>query len=148
MSKVSENILYNQLHKFKKGKLSNILTGAQYSLLIMTEKWSWAFDENMKVGAIFMDLSKAFNMLNQILLAKLKLYGLQSTALKQMESYLTGRFQRINISFETIANIRQGPLLFNTFLDNLFLYLGETFLSNYADDNTLYSIGNTIENAK
>ena len=78
----------------------------------------------MRVGAIFMDLSKAFNMLNQILLAKLKLYGLQPTALKQMESYLTGRFKRINISFETIANIRQGPLLFNTFLDNLFLYLG------------------------
>ena len=24
----------------------------------------------------------------------------------------------------------------------------ETFLSNYADDNTLYSIGNTIENIK
>ena len=31
------------------------------------------------------------------------------------------------------------------FLNDLFLYSEETFLSNYADDNTWYSIGNTIE---
>ena len=30
----------------------------------------------------------------------------------------------------------------------MFLYPEETFLCNYADDNTLYSIGNTIENVK
>ena len=30
----------------------------------------------------------------------------------------------------------------------MFLYQQETFLSNYADDNTLYSIGNTIEGVK
>ena len=40
MSKVSEKILYNQLNNFKNEKLSNILTDAQYSLLIMIEKWS------------------------------------------------------------------------------------------------------------
>ena len=41
-----------------------------------------------------------------------------------------------------------GPLLFNIFLNDLFLYLQETFLSNYADDNNLYSVGNTIEGVK
>ena len=56
---------------------------AQHSLLIMIEKWKRALDENMKVGAIFMDLSKAFDNLNhRFLLAKLKAYGLQPTALK------------------------------------------------------------------
>ena len=41
-----------------------------------------------------MDLSKAFNTLNhRILLAKRKAYGLQPTALKQMENYLTGCFK-------------------------------------------------------
>ena len=70
MSKVFEIILYNQLNDFMKDKLSNILTGfrkghsAQHSLLIMIEKWKRALDENMKVGAIFMDLSKAFDTLN------------------------------------------------------------------------------------
>ena len=46
----------------------------------------------MKVGTIFMDLSKAFETLNhRLLLAKLKAYCLQPTALKQMENYLKGR---------------------------------------------------------
>ena len=105
MSKVFERILCNQLNDFMKDKLSNILTGfrkghsAQHSLLIMIEKWKRALDENMKVGAIFMDLSKAFDTLNcRLLLAKLKAYGLQPTALKQMENYLTGRFQRTKVN--------------------------------------------------
>ena len=106
-----------------------------------------------------MDLSKAFDSLNhRLLLAKYKAYGLQPTALKQIENYLTGRFQRTNVSnsysswSEIIADAHQGsilgPLLFGIFLNYLFLYPEETFLSNYTDDNTLYSFGNTIESIK
>ena len=66
----------------------------------MAEKWKRAFlDENMKVGAIFIDLLKTFDTLNHsLLLAKLKAYGLQPTALKQMENFLTGRFQMTKVS--------------------------------------------------
>ena len=62
MSKVFERILYNQLNDFMKDKLSIILKGrsAQHSLLIMIEKWKRASNEDMKVGAPFIDLSKAF----------------------------------------------------------------------------------------
>ena len=150
MSKVFERIFYNQHNDFVKDKLSNIPPGfrkshsAQHSLLIMIEKWKKALDENMKVGAIFMDLSKAFDNLNhRLLLAKLKAYGHQPTALKQMENYLTSRFQRTKVKnsyrswSEIIAGIPQGsilgPLLVNTFLNDLFLCPQETFLSNYAD---------------
>ena len=114
MSKVFERIQYNQLNDFMKDKLSNVLTGfqkghsAQYSLLIMIEKWKRGSDENMKVGVIFMDLSKAFDTLNhRRLLAKLKAYGLQPTALKQMENYLTVRFQRteVNNSYSSWSEI-------------------------------------------
>ena len=113
----------------------------------------------MNVVAIFMDLSKASDTLNhRLLVAKLKVYGLQPTVLKQLENYLTVRFQRtkVNNSYsswsEIIAGDPQGfilgALLFNIFLNDLFLYTQETFLSNYADDNTLYTIGNTIEGVK
>ena len=37
-----------------------------------------------------------------------------------------------------------GPLLFNLIIIDLVLFLSETFLSNYADDNNLYSIGKKL----
>ena len=90
---VFERIFYNQLNDFMKDELSNILTGfrkghsTQHSLLIMTEKWKRALDENMKVEGIFMDLLKGFGfgtLNHRLLLAKLKAYGLQPIALKQI----------------------------------------------------------------
>ena len=48
----------------------------------MTEIWKGDLNCNMKVGAIFMDLSKAFDTLNhRLILAKLKTYALESNAL-------------------------------------------------------------------
>ena len=65
----------------------------------MIEKWKIALVENMKVREIFMDLLKNLDTLNyRFLLANLKRYGLQPTALKQMENYLIGRFQRRKVS--------------------------------------------------
>ena len=85
MSKVLERILYNQLNDFMKDKLSNIpgFRKGHSALYSLIEKWKRALDENMKVGATFMDLSMAFDTLNhRVLLANLKSYGFQPTALK------------------------------------------------------------------
>ena len=41
-----------------------------------------------------------------------------------------------------------GPLLFDLFINDLVLFLTQCFLSNYADDNNLYSTGNNFELAK
>ena len=42
----------------------------------MTDKLKRALDENMRVGAMFMDLSKAFDTLNlRLFVAKLKAYS-------------------------------------------------------------------------
>ena len=75
-----------------------------------------------------------------------------------MGNYFTGSFQRTKVSnsysswSEIIGGVPQGyilgPLLFNILLNDLFLYPKETFLSKSADDNNLYSIGNTIESVK
>ena len=153
MSKVFKIVLYKDFNNFMKDKISNILTSfrkghsAQHLLLIMIEKLKRALDENMKVGEIFMDLSEAFDTLNhRLFLAKLKAYGLQPTALKQIESYHTGCFQRTKVSNTYISwseikvGVPQGSILGPM--------PEEKFLSNCADNKTLNSIGNTIESVQ
>ena len=109
----------------------------------MIEKWKRASNENMKVGEIFMNLSMAFDTLNQrLFLAELKAHDLKPTTLKQIKNYLTGRFQRTKVSnsysswTEITAGVPQGsilvPLALNIFLSHLFLYPEKTFLSNYC----------------
>ena len=74
LSKVFERILYKQIDSFMKNKFSPYLCGfrknhnAQYSLLKMIENWKKQLDNGEKVGAIFMDLSKAFDTINHSLL--------------------------------------------------------------------------------
>ena len=66
-----------------------------------------------------------------------------------MRCYLTNRFQRckINNSFGEWAKISAGvpqgsilsPLLFNIFINDIFLLLQKCYLANYADDSTMYT---------
>ena len=39
-----------------------------------------------------------------------------------------------------------GPLLFNIFICDLFMFLPKNGIANYADDNTPYSTGTGIQN--
>ena len=39
-----------------------------------------------------------------------------------------------------------GPLLFNIYLNDLFLFLEETEVCNYVDDTTIYTCGPNVEN--
>ena len=63
-------------------KFSKHLTGfcknhsTQNALLVMIEKWKTILNKKLKVGALFMDLSKAFDTLeHSLLLAKLSVHG-------------------------------------------------------------------------
>ena len=125
----------------------------------MLEKWKNTLDKSKHVGAVFMDLSIAFDTINHdLLIAKLETYGLSINALLLMLSYLKKRSQRvrINSSFSTweevIAGVPQGsilgPLLFNNFLNDIFYFENRAFTSNYSDDNVLYAFGSNLEEVK
>ena len=99
-----------------------------------------------------MDLSKSFDTLNHgLLIAKLEAYGFSKNSLNYFQSYLCNRLQRTNVNNnftlwkDIFSSIRQGsildPLMFNIYINNIFLFPDNGCLSNYADDTTLYSVG-------
>ena len=120
------------------------------------KKWKSAVDKGKCFGALLTDLSKVFDCLShELLIAKLHVYGFDSPALKLIQSYLSNRKQRtktntIYSSWEEILfRVPQGsilgPFLLNIFVCNLFCIMCETDFASYADDNTPYALGDSID---
>lgn len=102
---------------------------------------------------IFIDLSKAFDSLNHMMLInKLKYYGIQSNAIALLQSYLFGRSQYVQINnvksslcpvlFGIPQGSVMGPFLFNVFINDICNVDTVFDMIMYADDTTLIS---TIE---
>ena len=110
MPKVFERLLYKQIETFMNNKLSIKLSGfrknynTRYCLTYMLEKWKNTLDKGKHVGAVFMDLSKAFDTINyEFLIAKLEACRYHTNALLFMLKYLKRTSQRVSInsSFST-----------------------------------------------
>ena len=82
-SKVFEKYLFDQLSTYFEPILSQFVSAyrkhfiTQHVLLRLREEWRLGLDNNKAVGAVLMDLSKAFDCLSHdLIIAKLAAYGL------------------------------------------------------------------------
>ena len=111
-------------------------------------------DNKLFVGAVLMDLSKAFDCVpHDLLIAKLNAYGFDNKTLVLFYSYLKNRKQCVKINnvlssfMVLVSGVPQGsilgPILFNIFINDL-VYFIKSDLANFADDNSISTAAKTI----
>ena len=105
LPKASKKCLYDQTYAYTDRILSKAQCdfrkgySTQYSIIAMIEKWRRNLDQRGICGALFTDLSKAFDCLvHDFLIAKLETYGFTYESLKLINSHLTGRKHRTKMN--------------------------------------------------
>ena len=127
----------------------------QHVITRLVEACRERLDENFVVGTVLTDLSKAFDWIAyDLLIAKLAAYGFSDTALRYVYSYLSNRKQcvRINNTYSNYQKIKSGvpqgsilgPIFFNLSINDLFFFVSDVSLQNFANDNTLSAFAETI----
>ena len=105
LPKIFERAIHCQLVEFFNHHFNDYLSafrpgyGCQTVLLKVVEDWKRVLDENKYIAAILMDLSKAFDCIpHDLLLLKLKAYGLADNAVHLIKSYLSNRKQCVKVN--------------------------------------------------
>ena len=153
LARVFERLIYNQIYDYLTN--NNLLNSKQYGFrslhstaLALSESTNhWLLDiGNGKM--IFLDIEKAFDTVNHdILLQKMRAYGISGPELEFFDSYLKNRVQYCSINgsasgFKSInCSVLQGsilgPLLFLIYMNDLPNAVENVQITMFADDTSL-----------
>ena len=114
-----------------------------------------SIDKGNLVGALFVDLSKAFDTLSHaILLEKLRSYGIKGIAIDWFKDYLFNRKQFCEIDgvkselIGIVCGVPQGsilgPILFLLYFNDFEDHVQNSHVVQFADDTVLYCPGTSI----
>ena len=165
ISKIFEFYLYEQLLSYF--DRFNIITTEQCGFRKNTstnvcianflKKVIECLDERGYCVGIFMDLRKAFDLVNHdILLNKMEHYGIRGNALSLFTSYLTGRTQYVemkgfssakrSVSLGVPQGSVLGPLFFLLYINDIVNSTNLFSFNLFADDTTLFCENSNLDN--
>lgn len=164
LSKLMELVVFNQISiYFSINELNNEFQPAykegnstSTALMQMTDQWLSDIDRKMIVGAVLLDFSAAFDLIDhKMILMKFKTYGFNTLTLNWMRSYLSERLQMflLNGSFSNVKTVQcgvpqgscLGPLLYSIFTNDMPFALREASLAMFADDSTVPMSSSSVE---
>lgn len=163
LNKILERLLFTRIYTFCEN--NNIFTPNQFGFRqgistsdavneLLSNIYS-SINKNNYFGAIFLDLSKAFDTVpHDILLRKLENYGIRGIANSLLSSYLSNRKQFVhhngdsssyrNVTMGVPQGSILGPLLFLLYINDLPSVTSKLDSILFADDTTLYSSSSDI----
>jgi hypothetical protein len=106
------------------------LSSCNVALILLVDEWKWAIDNKQLTVAAFLDLRKAFDVINhRLLLSKLKNGGISGMAIQLLESYPKDRKQYVcwNGYCSDVLSVEHGvsqgsvlgPTLFSIYYDSV-----------------------------
>ena len=148
----SHFMTYNLFHPNQSGFMKN--HSCHTALTNLVEQWHANINNNLLTGVIFVDFTKAFDVIDHNLLRrKLVLYGLSSESVDLLYSFISNRRQVVFQSPETSSLMSTkygvpqgsvlGPVLFSVYINDLPLHISSP-IELFADDTTLHTQGKTV----